>query len=141
MNKGRIVLTMIKPNAVKKNNSGEILSMIEKAGFQISALKMTRLSQEKAKLFYSIHKEKAFFNKLVDFICSGPVIVAILLKNNAVKDFRNLIGATDPADAAEGTIRKLFAEDKTQNAIHGSDSDENAIIEAGFFFSAVERFL
>ncbi|MFW6267723.1 MAG: nucleoside-diphosphate kinase [Marinilabiliaceae bacterium] len=139
MNQGTITLTMIKPLAVKENHTGEILTHIEKAGFRITALKMVSITPEKAKKFYDVHKEKPFFGELVDFISSGPVVAAILKKENAVEDFRSLIGATDPSKAAEGTIRKLYARDKTRNAIHGSDSDENALKEASFFFSEMEQ--
>jgi len=140
MKKGNITFTMIKPFAVKEHHIGEIITQIEKAGFTIRALKMTQLSAEKAALFYSEHKGKPFFDSLVQFMSSGPVIAAILEKENAVKDFRTLIGATDPSQAAEGTIRKLYAKDKTHNAIHGSDSDESAIRESRFFFSSMEQF-
>jgi nucleoside-diphosphate kinase len=139
--KGKITLTMIKPFAVKEHHIGEILSVIEKAGFRIRALKMTHLPAEKAELFYQDHKGKSFFAELIEFMSSGPVVVAMLEKDNAVKDFRELIGATDPAQAADGTIRKMFAKDKTRNAIHGSDSDESAYRESKFFFSSIEEFV
>lgn len=138
--KGNITFTMIKPEAVEKNFTGDILSMITSAGFRIKALKMTRLSRELAGKFYEVHKERPFYADLVEYMSSGPVVAAILEKENAVEDFRKLIGSTDPAEAAEGTIRKKFAESKAKNAIHGSDSDENARIEASFFFSAFEQF-
>ncbi len=138
--KGNITFTMIKPEAVEKNFTGDILSMITSAGFRIKALKMTRLSRELAGKFYEVHKERPFYAELVEYMSSGPVVAAILEKENAVEDFRKLIGSTDPAEAAEGTIRKKFAESKAKNAIHGSDSDENARIEASFFFSAFEQF-
>ncbi len=138
--KGTITFTMIKPDAISKNLTGKILSMITEAGFKIKALKMTRLSKEQAEGFYAVHREKPFFNDLIAFMTSGPVVAAILEKENAVENFRQLIGATNPANAAEGTIRKLFASSVQENAIHGSDSDENAIIEADFFFSRLERF-
>jgi nucleoside-diphosphate kinase len=137
---GNITFTMIKPDAVKENHIGEILKIIIDAGFKIKALKMTRLSKIQAEGFYAIHKEKAFFNDLVSFMTSGPVVAAILEKENAVEDFRNLIGSTNPANAENGTIRKLFASSVQENAIHGSDSDDNAVIEANYFFSQLERF-
>jgi nucleoside-diphosphate kinase len=135
-----ITFTMIKPDAVRDNNIGPILNMINKAGFRIIAMKFTRLSKEKAGAFYAVHKERPFFGELVDYMSSGPIVAAILQKENAVADFRKIIGATDPAKAEEGTIRKLFAKSIGENAIHGSDSDENARIEAAFFFSELERF-
>lgn len=131
---------MIKPYAVTQHHVGEILSDIEKAGFHIRALKMTQLPVEKAELFYAEHKEKPFFKELVAFMSSGPVVAALLEKENAVADFRTLIGSTDPAKAAEGTIRRKYAKDMTRNAIHGSDSDENAVRESRFFFSSMEEF-
>ncbi len=140
MLQGKMTLTMIKPLAVKENHTGEILGRIENAGFRIAALKMTYITPEKARNFYDVHKEKPFFGELVEFISSGPVVAAILEKKNAVEDFRTLIGSTDPSKAAGGTIRNLYARDKTRNAIHGSDSDENAIKEARFFFSEIEQF-
>ena len=133
-------LTMIKPDAVSKNNIGPILNMINEAGFVIKAMKYTQLSKAQAETFYEVHKERPFFEELVDFMCSGPIVAAILEKDNAVEDFRTLIGATNPADAAEGTIRKRFAESISFNAVHGSDSDENAKIEGDFHFSICERF-
>jgi nucleoside-diphosphate kinase len=140
MHKGNITLTMIKPAAVRAHHIGDILAHIEHAGFRIIALKMTQMPKEKAEIFYEVHKDKPFFDKLVTFMKSGPVVVAMLKKENAVADFRRLIGSTDPAEAETGTIRKLFARDKTHNAIHGSDSDKNAIREVDFFFSALEQF-
>ncbi len=137
---GNRTFTMIKPDAVAANNIGPILAMINQAGFRIVALKYTRLSKEQAGAFYEVHKERPFYAELVEFMSSGPIVAAILEKSNAVADFRTLIGATDPAEAAEGTIRKAFAESKGRNAVHGSDSDENAQIEGNFFFSGVERF-
>jgi len=131
--------TMIKPDAFSKGHSGAIIDKIIKSGFRIVALKLTRLSNEKAGEFYAVHKERSFYGELVDFMSSGPIVAAILEKDNAVADFRKLIGATDPAKADEGTIRKLFAASIGENAIHGSDSDENAKIEGDFFFSALER--
>lgn len=133
-------LTMIKPDAMKKGHAGAILDMIIKAGFRIVALKLTKLSSEKAGEFYAVHKEMPFYGELVSFMSSGVIIAAILEKENAVADFRKLIGATDPAKADEGTIRKLYAASVGENAVHGSDSDENARIEGDFFFSALEKF-
>lgn len=132
--------TMIKPDATGKGNTGAILQMINAAGFRIVAMKMTKLSKEKAGEFYAIHAERPFYGELVDFMSSGPISAAILEKDNAVADFRKLIGATNPAEAADGTIRKLFAASIGENAVHGSDSDENAIIEGDFFFSKLEQF-
>jgi nucleoside-diphosphate kinase len=131
--------TMIKPDAFSKGHSGAIIDKILKTGFRIVALKLTQLSREKAGEFYAVHKERPFYGELVDFMSSGPLIAAILEKTNAVADFRKLIGATDPAKADEGTIRKLFAASVGENAVHGSDSDENAKIEGDFFFSGLER--
>ena len=132
--------TMIKPDAFKNGHAGAILDRILQEGYNIRALKMTKLTPEKASEFYAIHKERSFFKELVDFMCEGPIIAAILEKENAVEDFRKLIGATNPAQAAEGTIRKLFAASIGENAIRGSDSDENAHIEGDFFFSKLEQF-
>jgi nucleoside-diphosphate kinase len=132
--------TMIKPDAVESNNIGGILEMINKAGFRIIAMKYTRLSAELAGEFYAVHNARPFYGELVEYMSSGPIVAAILEKENAVADFRTLIGATDPAEAAEGTIRSRFAESKAKNAVHGSDSDENAAIEGEFFFSKFERF-
>ena len=132
--------TMIKPDAMNSGHAGAILHHIIKAGFRIKALKMTRLTAEKAGEFYAIHQERPFFGELVEFMSSGPIIAAILEKDNAVEDFRKLIGATDPAKADEGTIRKLYAASVGENAIHGSDSDANAKIEGDFMFSALEQF-
>jgi nucleoside-diphosphate kinase len=132
--------TMIKPDATSKGFTGAILDQIIKAGFSIKAMKWTRLSTEKAGEFYAIHKERPFYAELVEFMSSGNIIAAILQKENAVADFRKLIGATNPAQAEEGTIRKNFAASVGENAVHGSDSDENAEIEANFFFSNLERF-
>ena len=132
--------TMIKPDAMKKNAQGEIIDRIIKAGFRIVSLKMTTLSQEKAGEFYAIHKARPFYGELVEFMSSGPIIAAILEKENAVANFRQFIGATDPAKADAGTIRKLYASSVGENAIHGSDSDENAAIEGSFFFSGLEQF-
>lgn len=131
--------TMVKPDAVADGNAGAILQMIQKAGFKIIALKQLSLSKEAAGAFYAVHKERPFYGELVDYMSSGPIVAAILEKNNAVADFRTLIGATDPAKADAGTIRKLFAKSISANAVHGSDSDENAAIEGNFFFSMLER--
>jgi nucleoside-diphosphate kinase len=131
---------MIKPDALSKGYSGLILDRIIQAGFKIIAVKMTRLSIQKAEEFYAVHRERGFYQELVEFMSSGPIIAAILEKSDAVADFRALIGATDPAKASEGTIRKLYASSVGENAIHGSDSDENAKIESDFFFSALERY-
>ena len=132
--------TMIKPDAFSKGHTGAILAMIEKAGFRIVALKKIRLSEEKAGEFYAVHKERPFYGELVEFMSSGPIVAAILEKDNAVEDFRKLIGATDPSKADEGTIRKLYAESVGKNAVHGSDSNENAQIEGQFFFSGMEQW-
>lgn len=131
--------TMIKPDAFKKGHSGAILDRIIKEGFKIKALKMLHLSKDKAGEFYAIHRERPFYGELVEFMSSGPIIAAILEKENAVDTFRKLIGATNPAAAEEGTIRKLFASSVGENAIHGSDSDDNAAIESAFFFSVLEQ--
>ena len=132
--------TMIKPDATAKGNTGAILQMINAAGFRILAMKMTQLSKEKAGEFYAVHAQRPFYGELVNFMSSGPITAAILEKENAVDDFRKLIGATNPADAAEGTIRKLYAASIGENAVHGSDSDENAKIEGDFFFSKLEQW-
>lgn len=131
---------MIKPDATEKGNTGAILAMINKAGFRIAAMKMTQLSKEKAGEFYAVHKERPFYSELVTFMSSGPITAAILEKENAVEDFRKLIGATNPANAEDGTIRKLYAASVGENAVHGSDSDENATIEGNFFFSMLDQF-
>ena len=131
---------MIKPEAVEAGNSGTILSRIEKAGFRIVAMKKTLLSKEKAGQFYAVHKERPFYHDLVEYMSGGPIVAAILEKDNAVLDFRTLIGSTDPSEAAEGTIRAEFAESKAKNAVHGSDSDENAKIECDFHFELSERY-
>lgn len=136
---GKQTFTMIKPTAFKNNNTGAILKMINEAGFVIKAMKLKHLTAEHAGSFYEIHKGKPFYNDLVKFMSSGPIVAAVLEKENAVEDFRTLIGSTNPENAAEGTIRKLYATSLQQNAVHGSDSDENAIIEADFFFSKTER--
>lgn len=135
---GTKTLTMIKPGAVKHRHIGAILDMIEKAGFRIAAIKSVKLTPDDAMEFYAEHKERPFFGELVEFMSSGPIIAAILLKENAVADFRKIIGSTDPSEAADGTIRKMFAISKSMNAIHGSDSDESAERESTFFFSKKE---
>ena len=132
--------TMIKPDATSKGYTGAILDQIIKAGFSVKAMKWIHLSPAQAGTFYEVHKERPFYQELVDFMSSGPIVAAILEKENAVADFRTLIGATNPAQAAEGTIRKNFAASIGENAVHGSDSDENAQIEGNFFFSRLERF-
>lgn len=137
---GNITFTMIKPDAVASGHLGAILAQINKAGFEIIAMKYTKLSQEKAGEFYDIHRERGFFGELVDFMSSGPIVAAVLKKENAVDDFRTLIGATDPSKAAPGTIRALFAKNIGENAVHGSDSDENALIESSFHFARTEIF-
>lgn len=131
--------TMIKPDAFANGHSGAILDIIIKAGFKLIALKMIHLSAEKAGEFYAIHRQRPFYGELVEFMSRGPIIAAILEKDNAVADFRKLIGATDPSKADKGTIRQLYADSIGENAIHGSDSDENARIECDFFFSNLER--
>jgi len=131
---------MIKPDATQKGFTGAILQKINETGYRIIAMKMTHLSKEKAGQFYEIHKERPFYGELVEFMSSGPITAAILEKENAVEDFRKLIGATNPANAEDGTIRKLYAASVGENAIHGSDSDENARIEGDFFFSKLEQF-
>jgi nucleoside-diphosphate kinase len=132
--------TMLKPDAIENGYTGKIIDMIIQAGFEIKAMKLTRLTTEQAQKFYEVHAERPFYGELVEYMTSGPIVAAILEKENAVSDFRTLIGATDPADAAEGTIRKDYAESKGRNAVHGSDSDENAAIEGEFHFSANEIF-
>lgn len=132
--------TMIKPEAVAAGHAGKIIDMLTENGFRVVAVKLTRLSRQEAGTFYEVHKERPFYGELVDYMASGPIYAAILEKENAVEDFRKLIGATDPSQAEEGTIRKRFAESKAKNAAHGSDSDENAEIESNFFFSGRERF-
>ncbi len=131
--------TMIKPDATGAGNIGAITKMMEEAGFSIKAMKYTQLTGEKAGQFYEVHKERPFYNDLCAYMSSGPIVAMILEKENAVADFRTLIGATNPAEAAEGTIRKLFATSIEANAVHGSDSDENAAIEGNFFFSSLEK--
>ncbi len=132
--------TMIKPDAVKKGYIGKILEKITSYGFRIVALKKTQMTKAEAETFYSIHKERPFFDDLIIYMTRGPIVAAILEKDNAVEEFRALIGATNPEDAAENTIRKLFATSTSENAIHGSDSDENALIEGNFHFSGREQF-
>ena len=135
-----LTFTMIKPDAVKNGHIGSILQKITQSGFKIKALKLTQLTTRDAQNFYIIHKDRPFYGELVEFMSSGPIVAAILEKNNAVEDFRTLIGATNPAEAAEGTLRKLFATSIGENAVHGSDSDENALIECQFHFSQREIF-
>ena|SRR5690606_10319083 len=132
--------TMLKPDAVEKANIGAILEKISASGFRIVAMKLTQMTKADAQTFYGVHKERPFFGELVDYMTRGPIVAAILEKENAVEDFRTLIGATDPANAAEGTIRKMFAASLGENAVHGSDSDENAAIEGAFHFSGREMF-
>ncbi len=132
--------TMIKPDGVESGNIGNIIQLITSNGFKIIGMKYTRLSKTQAEAFYLVHKERPFYGELVDYMISGPIVAAILEKDDAVASFRKLIGATDPAQADAGTIRKLYAESKAKNAVHGSDSDENAEIEGNFFFSNFERF-
>ncbi|MEI8046394.1 MAG: nucleoside-diphosphate kinase [Bacteroidota bacterium] len=136
---GNTTFTMIKPDAFAAGNTGSILQKILDNKFKIKALKLTHLSRENAEAFYAVHSERPFFNALVSFMTSGPIVAAILEKENAVEDFRKLIGSTNPADAADGTIRKLFATSIERNAVHGSDSDENAQIEGNFFFTHFDR--
>ena len=131
---------MLKPDSIEKGNIGPILEKITASGFRIVAMKLTQLTIPDAQAFYAVHKDRPFFEDLVHYMSSGPIVASILEKDNAVEDFRTLIGATNPADAAEGTIRKMFAESISQNAVHGSDSDENASIESAFHFSAREMF-
>jgi len=137
---GNITFTMIKPDAVENGHIGAILDKINQAGFKIVAMKMTQLSKRDAELFYAIHKERPFFGELVEFMTRGPIVAAVLEKENAVEDFRAFIGSTNPAEAAPGTIRNLYAKSIGENAIHGSDSDENAQIEAAFHFAGREMF-
>ncbi len=135
-----ITFTMLKPDSVRNGNIGAILDKIIKSGFKIKAMKFTKMSNEKAGDFYAIHRERPFFNDLIEYMTSGPIVAAILEKENAVNDFRDLIGSTNPEDAESGTIRKMFAKSISENAIHGSDSDENAKIECEFHFSSQEIF-
>ena len=138
--KNNLTFTMIKPDAMENGYAGEILSMILKSGFRISALKLIHLTNHQAETFYNIHRKKPFFEELVTFMTRSPIIVAVLKKNNAVEDFRKLIGSTNPEDAEKGTVRKLFATSMGENAIHGSDSDDNAHIESSFFFNKNEIY-
>ena len=135
---GTRTFTMLKPDSVESGNIGNIIQMITDAGFSIKAMKLTQLSVSQAKEFYAVHAERPFYGELVNYMTSGPIVAAILEKENAVTDFRTLIGSTDPAEAAEGTIRKKYAESKGRNAVHGSDSDENAEIECDFHFGVAE---
>ncbi|MBN1180709.1 MAG: nucleoside-diphosphate kinase [Bacteroidales bacterium] len=137
---GNKTFTIIKPGAVSHEYIGPILTIIHDHGYHLAAMKMLKLTREQAETFYGIHKGKPFFEGLIEFMTSGPIVVAILEKENAVEDYRKLIGSTDPAKAEPGTIRKLFAESAQKNAVHGSDSDENAEMECNFFFSKSERF-
>jgi nucleoside-diphosphate kinase len=137
---GNRTFTMIKPDGVRAGNIGNILQMINEAGFRIVAMKLTKLSMERAGQFYEVHKERPFYGELCEFMSSGPIVAAILEKENAVEDFRALIGATNPANAAPGTIRAKYATSTGENAVHGSDSDENAAIEGAFHFAGVENF-
>jgi nucleoside-diphosphate kinase len=137
---GNRTFTMLKPDAIENGHMGKIIDMIIQAGFSIKAMKFTRLTEDQAKKFYEVHAERPFYGELVEYMTSGPIVAAILEKDNAVADFRALIGATDPAEAAEGTIRKYYAESKGRNAVHGSDSDENAAIESKFHFADSEIF-
>jgi nucleoside-diphosphate kinase len=137
---GNITFTIIKPFAVSDGHIGPILNKIHTAGFKISAMRMLWLTQGEAERFYEVHKERPFYSDLVEFMTSGPIVVAVLKKENAVEDYRKLIGATDPEKAEEGTIRKEFARSLRENAVHGSDSDENAAFEGSFFFSGLQRF-
>jgi len=138
---GNITFSIIKPNAVRTGKAGPILSMINEAGFEIVAMKMLRMTTDQAESFYEVHRGKPFFESLVEFMTSGPVFVMVLRHENAVDEFRKLIGATDPAKAEPGTIRKLYAVSVQMNAVHGSDSDENSQRESDFFFSNIEKFL
>ena len=137
---GNFTFAIIKPNAVRTGKTGPILAMINESGFEISAIRMVKMTHEQAESFYEVHRGKPFFDDLIEFMISGPVVVIVLKHENAVEEFRKLIGATDPARAEPGTIRKIFAVSVQMNAVHGSDSDENATREAGFFFSGIDRF-
>lgn len=137
---GNITFTMIKPAAVADGHTGAILAKIAEGGFRIAALRMLHLSKTQAETFYAVHKERPFFKSLVDSMSSGPIVAALLEKDNAVLDYRNYIGATNPADAAEGSIRKIYGKSVGDNAVHGSDSDENALIESNFFFNGMDKF-
>ena len=135
-----ITFTMLKPDSIRNKNTGAILDKIIKSGFEIKAMKFTKMSTEQASSFYAVHKERPFFDDLINYMTSGPIVAAVLEKDNAVNDFRTLIGSTNPEEAADGTIRKLFAKSISENDVHGSDSDENAIIECNFHFSENEIF-
>jgi nucleoside-diphosphate kinase len=137
---GNITLTMVKPEAVRNGNMGNIIAKIEEGGFKIIAMKYLRLTKQQAQLFYYVHRERPFYGELVDFMSSGPIIAAVLEKENAVEAYRKFIGSTNPKDAAPGTVRALYGTNIQENAVHGSDSDENALKEAAFFFSELERF-
>jgi nucleoside-diphosphate kinase len=137
---GNITFSIIKPNAVRTGKSGPILSMINESGFEISAIRMVKMTLQQAESFYEVHRGKPFFDGLIEFMTSGPVVVMVLRHENAVEEFRKLIGATDPAKAEPGTIRKIFAVSVQMNAVHGSDSDENATREASFFFAGTDMF-
>jgi len=137
---GNYTFTIIKPCAVKAGYIGNILADIQKGGFDLVAMKFTQMTVNEAKTFYAVHKERPFYGELVDFMSSGPIVVAIVKKENAVEDFRDFIGKTNPADAAEGTIRKKYGQSLNHNAVHGSDCDENAVLEASHFFSGFERY-
>jgi len=136
---GKITFTMVKPAAIAAGHAGAILAMIQQGGFTIKAMKMLTITTQQAQAFYEVHKDRPFYNSLVASMTSGPIVAAVLEKDNAIQAYRNFIGATNPADAAEGTIRKLYGKTIESNAVHGSDSDENALIEADFFFSKLER--
>ena len=137
---GNITLTMIKPEAVRNGHIGNILAKITEGGFGIIAMKYLRLTREQAEKFYEVHHERPFYNDLVTFMSSGPIVAAVLKKENAVDEYRKFIGSTNPKDAVAGSIRALYGTNNQENAVHGSDSDENAVKEAGFFFSELERF-
>jgi nucleoside-diphosphate kinase len=137
---GNFTFSIIKPNAVRTGKTGPILSMINESGFEISAIRMVKMTLQQAESFYEVHRGKPFFDGLIEFMTSGPVVVIVLKHENAVEEFRKLIGATDPARAEPGTIRKIFAVSVQMNAVHGSDSDENADREAGFFFAGTDMF-
>jgi nucleoside-diphosphate kinase len=136
-----LTFTIVKPTAFEKNYLGPIIEMINRNGFKVCAMKLTHISREKAEQFYDVHADKPFFGELVDYMTSGLVVVAVLQKENAIADFRELIGSTDPANAKYGTIRKMFADSKQENAVHGSDSDENALKEMSIFFTDEEIYL
>jgi nucleoside-diphosphate kinase len=137
---GKITLTMVKPEAVRNGNMGNVIAKIEEGGFRIIAMKYLKLTKQQAQLFYYVHRERPFYGELVDFMSSGPIVAAVLEKENAVEEYRKFIGSTNPKDAAPGTVRAMYGTNIQENAVHGSDSDENAIKEAAFFFSELERF-